>query len=370
VSDRFRILLTVPDFDSSGSPYREIIAIAKYLPREEFALTICSLRESGYSDILPMLRDHGIQSFIGRFRARGRTLKHYKSAIQDQSLIDTHGPYDLQHSLDFTPSPFEALMARWKGRPYIYNQRNMNEDGSFALLRMKIRLSTRIIAISEPVIRLLLQHGASEKKVRKVYLGIDSEDVGEFGSQRAVVNGAKSILCVGHLVPRKRHQDAIRALAKLVSKMPNLRLKIAGAPDHPQYVQQLRQLVEELNLTDRIDFLGIRFDVPQLMREADVLLLCSENEAFGWVILEAQSVGLPVIASAVDGPAEVIVNNQSGLLVQMGNVEGYADALWRVFHEPGLAERLIDNGRRIVEEKYTARRMVEQIVGIYKEVVA
>jgi glycosyltransferase involved in cell wall biosynthesis len=327
---------------------------------------VCGLRQAGHEEIGPVLSDLGVHSFIARYRPRGRTLRHIKDAYRDEKIVNRHGPFDVQHSMDFTSSPFEAIMARKGSRTYIFNQRGMNEDSSSMALKVKSYLSEKVIGISEAVMELLKEHGIAKSKLRKVYLGIDLNEI----EYRAPVQntGTKNILSVGHIVGRKGHQHALKAIALLKRKMPDVRLRIAGSPDDPVYFEQLKEMVKELDLNDNVEFLGLREDAIDLMRQSDVLLLCSEREAFGWVILEAHAVGLPVVASSVEGPKEVIEDGKNGLLVKVGDSQGFADALHRVLNSLDFARELAENGQKVTKEKFTAEHMVGEFVDIYREV--
>lgn len=363
---RLRILLTVPDFDSTRSPYREMIAIARYLPRDEFDLTVCGLRKKGHEEARPLLNDLGVQTFVARFRPKGRSWSHIKDALDDQKVVQEHGPFHIQHSMDFTSSPFEAMMARKGSRAYIFSQRSMNKDSSSIALRVKVHLSERVIAISEPVVDLLIKHGTPQSKLRKVYLGIDLDEI---QYRRPVQHsGTKNILSVGHIVPLKGYQYALRAMALLKQKMPDIRLRIAGSSDSPKYFEELQTLLRHLDLAENVEFLGNRRDVIDLMHQSDVLLLASETEALPWVILEAHAAGLPVVASAVDGPREVIEDERNGLLVKQGDVEGFTDALYRILNSPEFAAELSENGRKDIQSKFSAAEMVRQLAAIYREI--
>ncbi len=187
----------------------------------------------------------------------------------------------------------------------MFNQSNMNELGSKSLLRLKIRWASKIIAISDSVAGLLLENGAPSEKIRKIYLGIDVQAVDKelIGSRRQRHN---YFLSVGRIIRRKRHEDAIRTLSVLGKEYPELRLGIAGNVYDQSYYDELQHLVQQLGLSGRVEFLGVRKDVLQLMQNSDALFHCAQSEGFGWVVVEAMAVGLPVIASAVDGPRDII----------------------------------------------------------------
>jgi hypothetical protein len=118
-----------------------------------------------------------------------------------------------------------------------------------------------------------------------------------------------------------------------------------------------------------VEFLGTRTDVPELMGRAAAVVLCSESEAFGWVIVEAMAHGAPVIASAVDGPGEIIEHGRTGLLVPCRDVAGYAAAMRSLLACPGLGASLAENARRAVAERFSAAAMVDGIRAVYREIL-
>lgn len=367
MKNRWNVLLTVPHLSPAASPYREMIEIARRLPRDEFGLTICSLRADGEAETRPLLERLGVPAFVARFRPRGKTPRHFAASLRDQALIDCQGRFDIQHSLDFTSSPFEALVSRWKSRAFVYTQRQLNEGGSAAGLRIKIALAQRIIAIAGNVEDFLRRNGASAGKIRKIYLGLDPDNVARPESQP---QDAAYVLSVGHIQRRKRQEDAIRALALLGPEWEHVRLVLIGAVYEADYQVELERLAASLGLSRRVEFLGPRNDVPVWMRHAQALIHCAESEAFGWVLLEAMAAGLPVVAAAVDGPKEILSHRKTGLLVPVGQPAEFAQALRTVFAEPGLAETLVCAGRQAVEERFSARAMVDGIAAVYRELAA
>lgn len=151
--------------------------------------------------------------------------------------------------------------------------------------------------------------------------------------------------------------------------LPYARLAIAGSVFDPAYLEGLKRLAAEFGAARRIEFLGTRTDVPDLMRRAEALLLCSESEAFGWVVLEAMANNAPVIASSVDGPREIIEHERTGLLVRCRDVAAYAAAMRRLLACPGLGASLAENARRMAAQRFSAAAMVKGIQAAYREVL-
>lgn len=362
-SQPIRVLLTVPHMNCTASPYREMMAMARYLPDEKFQLTICTLRDSGFEETAPLLTSMNVASLVAPFRPTGHNLWQLARSLRLQRAIDRLGPFDIQHSMDFTSSPFEALMALSRARTYIYSQRNLNENGHRLFLKLKLRCARRVISISDAVTRFLVSE-ADLTRIREIPLGIDPE---ERNTPPARDHAEPRILMVGQFERRKRHQDAIRAVALLKPEFPHVRLELVGNTFDETYLNDLRALTHQLGLDDNVEFLGPRTDVMDLMRRASALVLCSESEAFGWVIVEAMSVGLPVVASAVDGPRQIIEQEKSGLLVAVGDVQGYASQIRRILTNAELSASLAGCARTTVEGKYSAYTMVQRIRQVYRE---
>ncbi|MFN2386436.1 MAG: glycosyltransferase family 4 protein [Thermoanaerobaculia bacterium] len=356
------MLLTVPHLKSNASPYNALMAIARHLPREEFHLTVCSLRNDGHHETIPVLRELGVPAFVSRMRPRGRRLRHIFASLRDQREIASRGPFDIQHSLDFTPSFIEGLFAKLAGRRFVFSQRNLNPRGSRRSLRAKIALARRIVANSDAVHQFLIAQGAAPGKITTIYVGL--EESAQL-KRPAVPGGELRLLAVGQLVGRKRHEDAIRALA-LLRDLPGLRLDIAGPVFDSTYRDRLEALVAELGLTNRVALLGPRDDVRELMQNAACLVLCSDSEAFANVLVEAMAAGLPVVSSAVDGSKEAVVDGETGFLVPVGDVEGYARAIRRILEDPALARRMGERALGVVAEKYSAPRMAAQVAAVYR----
>lgn len=348
------------------SPYRHTLAIVKYLPQDVFDLTVCSL-SSPNGEEETELRDLGANWLVAPFRPTGRTLRHVVRSLRKQHLIEECGPFDIQHTLDYTTWPFEAMLARLHRRHFITHQRNLNEGGHETALKIKLRLSTRVIANSEAVQGFLLSVGVPQQRCRLIHNGIDLENI-PYGLIPDT-SSRQNILCVGHLERRKRIEDAVCAIEAVRRDFPAVRLLVAGRTHDREYYHELDALVARLGLQQHVEFLGPQIEVLELMRSAVALVHCAESEAFGWVIVEAMSVGLPVIAADTGGPAKIIENNRTGFLVPVSDVDRYAEVLRTVLSQPVLATSVAENARLAVERQFSAKAMVEQIAQVYREVV-
>jgi glycosyltransferase involved in cell wall biosynthesis len=109
--------------------------------------------------------------------------------------------------------------------------------------------------------------------------------------------------------------------------------------------------------------------MDRLYAAADVLLLPSEDEPFGLVILEAMAAGVPVVASRSGGIPEIVEHGKSGRLVEPGDVDGFASALREVLTQRELRDSLVEEGRKLVEGHFSLKRFVDEVVEVYDEVL-
>jgi glycosyltransferase involved in cell wall biosynthesis len=362
-NQKIKLLLTVPHLSSTASPYREMMALARNLPKDYFQITVCSLRNDGLAETGPLLEKLGCRVFIARYRLRGRRYSHWRSFFKDQKIIAHYGPFDIQHSLDFSASPLEAIFSKRHSRNFIFSQRSL--QGNATGLRLKIWLGKKIVALSDAVVQFMTGLGADSKKVEKIPLGIEQDSANP--SEQATKTGPISVLSVGHIQRGKRHQDAVRVLAQIIPEIPDLSLLIAGDIYDSNYFQELQEIARSLGMAQRVQFLGVRDDVLALMKTSAALLLCSESESFGWVILEAMSVGLPVVASDSGGPGEIITDGVTGALVRVGDIDGYTRALQKIILEPEWAALLSKNAWDLVSTKYSAAEMVARHAEMYRQ---
>jgi glycosyltransferase involved in cell wall biosynthesis len=178
--------------------------------------------------------------------------------------------------------------------------------------------------------------------------------------------GAPLALALGRLHPNKGFDLLIDALAMTEA----LHMWIAG--EGPLRDDLARQ-AERLGLGGRVRFLGWRDDVSALMAAADFLVCPSRHEPLGNVVIEGWAAGLPVVATASDGPAGLIEEGSDGLLVPLtgeagGAAEALADAMQRLAGDAGLRARLAEGGRAAYEASFTEAVVVGRYRAFFDEV--
>ncbi len=182
---------------------------------------------------------------------------------------------------------------------------------------------------------------------------------------------------VGQITPWKGQLEMVQALATLVERRPELRLLIVGEAkfvaaqtryDNRAYLRQVERTIAEHDLGERVRLLGERRDVPALMRALDMLLVPSWEEPFGRVIVEAMALGVPVLATSIGGPAEILEGEGGGLLLPPRDVAGWAQAIDRLCIDEGLRARLGRDGRARAQ-RFGVEQHVAAVMDVYRRVV-
>ncbi len=167
-------------------------------------------------------------------------------------------------------------------------------------------------------------------------------------------------ILVGTLYPLKRVDVAIRALTEGIDDAFELWL-VGDGPER----QRLQSLARTANVADRVSFLGMRRDLPELMPRAGVAWLLSEREGLPMVALEAMAAGIPLVASDVPGTRDLVRDGQNGLLVPLDDPRAVMRTSERLWREPALRRRLIEGGRHTAEAHGLAA-IVDQHLARYR----
>ena len=170
---------------------------------------------------------------------------------------------------------------------------------------------------------------------------------------------------MGSLLPHKGVHTAVEALGLLQQRGLGHRISftILGG-GHPDYEARLHRMVEELGIGDRVCFAGRvpRSAIPEWMSRFDAFLFTSTwAEPMARSVMEAMAAGLLVIGTEVGGQVEMLTNEENSLTFRAGDAEGLARQIERVLREPALASRLAHAGQRMVLERFSLRRMTEDI---------
>jgi len=164
----------------------------------------------------------------------------------------------------------------------------------------------------------------------------------------------------------KRYSVALEAFPRVLEAFPKARLLFVG--DGPLRAS-LENQARRLGLDGRVEILGIRTDIPSLLKRADLFWMPSRFEGLGIACLEAMACGLPTVTTNVVGLREVAVDGVTGFVVPLDSAEALAQASLRILKDSGLARRMGTAGRQRVEEIFSIEKTADEYVRAYEDMI-
>jgi L-malate glycosyltransferase len=278
--------------------------------------------------------------------------------------------------------------ARMRRTPTIVHVRDCLPPGrmSRATLRLIASTATTIVANSAYTAASVLA-GAPDARVEVVHNAVDlarfdPASIDRDEARAALGEASESRLLLGvvaQLSPWKGQDTAIKALSLLCREGIDAHLLLIGSAkfvarstrfDNRDYVDRLRELVTAEGLEDRVSWLGEREDVAQIIRALDVLLLPSWEEPFGRTVIEAMALGVPVVATDVGGPREIIEDGREGYLVAPGQPSAWARAIGRIAQSADAGAAMGRAGRERAVRLFTIARHVHATLDVYERAIA
>lgn len=251
------------------------------------------------------------------------------------------------------------------------SEKDTSPRARIGLERWLVRNVDRVLATSNAEVFELLRMGAPKEVLHVVPCGVDVESFTPIASRAPRSPGRARVVVVSRMVERKGIGNVIEAIAGL----PDVELIVAGGPPAERLgddleATRLRAVVDRLGLAERVRFLGAigRAEVPALLRSADVAICAPWYEPFGLVPLEAMACGIPVVATAVGGIVDTVIDGVTGLLVPPRDPAALRGALAALLADPAMRRQM---GRAGVERAaaYAWERVAEATLLAYPSAV-
>jgi glycosyltransferase involved in cell wall biosynthesis len=267
---------------------------------------------------------------------------------------------------------FWGRLAAWRARvPVILSALHSTgwPDGVGRLNRLITPLTDAFIAVAASHGEFLAKNlKISNDRVAVIPNGVDTRRFVPFADSNAVRNELgigptdPTVGIVAALRPEKNHELFLEMASRVAKQLPNAKFLIVG--DGPCRAA-LEQQADVLRIGDRTRFVGSRADVPRLLSAIDVFALTSHIEANPISILEALSVGKPVVATNVGSIHEAIAEGRTGFLVAPGDAYQLSDRILRLLREPLRAQAMGAAGREAVVSRWS----IESMVGGYERLI-
>lgn len=284
---------------------------------------------------------------------------------------------DILHSHMFRAGLFASPIGRLCRVPVILETTHVRETwrkgwfkSKFVVDRAVGHLIDRYIAVSEANSKYLIE----EKRIpaRKVTVIQNGCSMDRVNPEKAHPEGIREslgfsksdivLIVMARLEPQKGHKILLQALSTVRAEFPNIRLICLGTG---ALKDELNSLARELKLNEIVRFVGFQSNVADWLAVADIGVLPSFYEGLPLTAVETLAAGLPLVATAVDGTPEVVLDGKTGLLVPPGDPAAMAGAIRQLARQSELRQKLAKAGREWVLQRFTIERQVEQTSSLY-----
>jgi glycosyltransferase involved in cell wall biosynthesis len=364
-----------------GGAERFALELAVQLPADRFRRTMCVTR---------MPADYGAapaESSLGR---AVRELEDADVALLPLArrsrlalwewvpLLRTLGGVDVVHAHMFTSNCWGSVLGRATRVPVVIaHEQTWSFRGGAArkaLDRHVIgRLADRVVTVSELDRRRMAElEGVPAAKIALIRNAVRPREVTgvDLRQELGIPAGAPVLVALAMLRRQKALGVLIQALAVVRRRFPDAVVLVAGGPleDNPE-ADRLRRLIGERDLGSAVHLLGRRDDVGDVLAAADVAVLSSDYEGTPLAVLEYMQAGLPVVATAVGGVPEFVMDGVSGLLVPPRAPDALASAVMQLLDDPARRSEMGRRGRERQQAEFTFDAAVDRFVALYDELL-
>jgi sugar transferase (PEP-CTERM/EpsH1 system associated) len=280
---------------------------------------------------------------------------------------------DIVHCHNFGPLLYGGLGGRLAGCRVVYTVHGPEISiRKRHVMFQKSPVVDRVVTVSDHVGRGAVNRaGLDRKKVVSIVNGIDTDafanpaDPGKLRRELGLHEDKPLLGVIARLTPEKDHNTLFAAMAKILNTIDDAGLIVVG--DGPMN-GRLRLLTVELGIQSSVWFLGTREDISDLLPGLDVFVLSSREEGFGITLLEAMAAGLPVVATKAGGIPEIVINGETGFLVDTGNSDAFADGVIRMLADKNRMLEMAEAGKKRARDVFGVDRMVHAYEALYEDV--
>ena len=312
--NKVKIVYTISNFDTSGSG-KVIYDLAKFLDSSKFEVEIVCKNSKGsfFKEIEGLAKPiHFIQ-----FNQPYRPYFNLLNRISSYRKFIKKNKYDIVHSWYWSSDWTEALAVRLAGACYVYTKKSMSWGGIH--WKIKSFLSNFIIMTNKGMDVFF----PTKKNKTIISFGVDTNYLKPQRDSLTQTRNKFKIITVANLVPLKCIEDILKAIHIINEK--DVELSIVG-DNNNEYGCYLQNLAKELNIQNQVFFLGKQLDIKQFLNEADLYVIPSQREGLPVALLEAMSMGLPVLGSDIPG-INYVLNEFPELLFEQGNETKLAEKI-------------------------------------------
>ena len=236
-------------------------------------------------------------------------------------------------------------------------------------IKYGIEKSDIVTAVSNSLAQETIDLIAPDKGIETIYNFIDEREytkknAGNLKELLGIKAHEKVVIHVSNFRKVKHVPDIVQSFKLIHGEVPAKLLLVGDGPEkHP-----IMESIKGTSIENDVLFLGKQENVSELYSIADLMLLLSEKESFGLVLLEAMACGVPCIGTNVGGIPEVITNGENGYIVELGDWEKVAEYSVEILQNPTLHKQIVDRSLEIIQDRFSSKSIVEQYEEMYERV--
>lgn len=379
--DKIRICRVITRLNIGG-PAQHVVLLASGLSERFETLLVSGREEMEEGNMLDFARAKGFQPLL--IPELGREIRPLHDLIAFAKLYRLFKRWrpHIVHTHTAKAGALGRLAARLAEVPIIVHTFHGHIfDGYFSPWKSRLfleieqllaGLTTRIVVLSEGQRQELLRlHVGTPDKLSVLPLGLELDRFlhgkrqdGRLRKELGFSEEERLVGIVGRLVPIKGHALFLQAAKRILKKVPSCRFPIIG--DGPLR-EELERLASTLGLDGVVHFLGWQRDLERIYADLDLCVLSSLNEGTPLSILEAMAAGVPVVAADVGGVGDLVLHNETGLLVRPGDPEALAEAVLELLEDPKRLQEMGEAGRRRAYPHYDVKSLILRMEQFYRE---
>lgn len=287
---------------------------------------------------------------------------------------------DIVHSHNWSTFLYSAAAARLAGVSTVVHGEHGKDTTTTNRLRLLVSRFlaqgvTRVCAVSRDLAdEVVRDWRIPRERVAWIPNGVDLEEFGRqypldgLREELGLTSEHRVVMNTGGFRSIKDHPTLLRAFERVHRDDPMARLVLVGQGPATDPRAGLDRMAEELGVADQVRFAGVRHDIPRLLRICDVYVNSSRFEGMSNTILEAMAAGRPVVATAVGGNPELVVDGVTGFLVTAGEAGPMAGRVGELLRDPSLRGRMGAAGRARIEADHSMAGMVRAYSDLYEEI--
>jgi glycosyltransferase involved in cell wall biosynthesis len=369
------VLFIIDQLCEMGGAERTLLSTIRLLPKERFR---CSLVTFKIDPNLRIFTDMPCPFFVFPL-SRTYDWLAFRTAMQLRAFIRKEGVRIVQTCHE-TSDLWAGLITRMKDGPALISSRR-----DMGILRApKHSLGYRVmnphfdlvLTVSDEVRKFCIQKDhLREGKVTTLYNGIDLETITSMskcaeGSAPCRFSSLGPIVAtVGHIRPVKGIDVLVDVAERVAREFPNVLFLVVGRKSDPKHAREIEGKIVRLGIQQNVRLFGEAENIFDILKGCDVFFLPSRSEGFSNALIEAMACGLPCVATNTGGNPEAVEEGRSGYLVENENPDDAAEKIITLLRSPASSKEMGQLGRRIVEERFTTKVMIDRLASLYDQVL-